>query len=421
MRGSTKDQGFSLIELLVATAVFLIVIAIAMSVIKLGQFDLNTNINVNEVQLYANAAMKFMGRDITNSGQGYLQGSPNGNVNGPLISVDAFRNVTGINLPGPNSSPNSQPLTSLVPYSRVDNLGNGTNSDAGSSDRLTVAYQDEFFAAESYTITNATTGVQISNTFFPLLRGTWQSTSTSKFFILSPSSTTVDPSNSNQNITISYDISTLRPGDLLIINYSQAVPSTTPTPIMAMVTQINGNTISFGTEPIGFNRFSAQLPLDSNGNPDQTLIFPLNRIQNGSDVTVTRIKLYTYLVDVNSHDLIRRRYTYPNSGLLGDAFINDPICQNAERLWFTYNRLVPAVPPAVIPTFTDDISEINPSTDINQVVNSLLPNLQSIRRVNITLIIRSTEIDRRNRRPAQFGIQGSFAPRNISYTNQTTS
>src|SRR5207253_10729362 len=54
--------------------------------------------------------------------------------------------------------------------------------------------------------------------------------------------------------------------------------------------------------------------------------------------------------------------------------------------------------------------------DTDQLVNVLLPSLQSIRRVNVILVLRSTEIDRRNGRPARFGIQSSFAPRNISYT-----
>src|SRR5262249_25980123 len=148
------------IEMLVTTVVFLIVIALAMSVIQLGQFDLRTNRNSNEVQQYTNAAMKFLERDITNSGQGYLQGSSTGNVNGPLLALDAFRSVTGINLPGPPASPNSQALFSVVPLGKIDNLGNGTTADNSSSDRLSVAYQDEFFPSQSYVVTLASTGEQ---------------------------------------------------------------------------------------------------------------------------------------------------------------------------------------------------------------------------------------------------------------------
>src|SRR5688572_21810144 len=120
------ESGFTLIELMIVSVVFLIVIAMAAGLVQLGQFDLRTNKNAYEVQQYTNAAMKFMERDITNSGQGYLQGSSTGSVNGPLVSTVAFRNITGIN--PPVGAPNSLPLFSLVPLGKADNLGNGATS-----------------------------------------------------------------------------------------------------------------------------------------------------------------------------------------------------------------------------------------------------------------------------------------------------
>src|SRR5262249_53301978 len=203
------------------------------------------------------------------------------------------------------------------------------------------------------------------------------------------------------NITISYNLANIRVGDIVMLTYAQALPTVTPTPALAIVTAFDTNTITFGADPLQFNKFNTAIPTDVNGNPDPLRIYPLDRILDNSDVTVTRIKLYTYLADVATHDLIRRRYTSPSSGLLGDAFINDPICENVERVRFTYNRLLPGVPPTFTPTLTDDLFEITPATDTLQVANTILPNLQGIRRINVTLVVRSSEIDRRNRQPAR--------------------
>src|SRR5262249_41879457 len=155
--------------------------------------------------------------------------------------------ITGINLPGPANSPNSQPLFSLVPYSRADDLGNGNTSDEGSSDRLTVAYQDEFFAGETYAVTKKANGHNVSTTFFPVMRGKWQASS--KRFVVSAVSTTTDPNDATQNITISYNLANIRVGDIVMLTYAQALPTVTPTPALAIVTAFDTNTITFGADP----------------------------------------------------------------------------------------------------------------------------------------------------------------------------
>ncbi|MBL8152348.1 MAG: type II secretion system protein, partial [Blastocatellia bacterium] len=45
---TNKEDGFSLVEMLVVTVVFLAVIAISLQLIKLANFDVRTSKNINE-------------------------------------------------------------------------------------------------------------------------------------------------------------------------------------------------------------------------------------------------------------------------------------------------------------------------------------------------------------------------------------
>lgn len=408
-------QGFSLVELLIATAVFLIVTAMAASLIRVANFNFGSSRSSAEVQEFARAAMKFLDTDITNSGQGYLQGEPTGTVvNGPLVSVNAFRSITGIDLAGPPASANSQALFSLVPIRGRDNLGNGTSAALGSSDRLTVAYADEFFTGgKEETIDPADPSKPLNTKELDLIRGRWQAAT--RTFTVDATTTVPDPNNPGRNLRISYSTENVRPGDIMLVSATGL-----QSPVLIMVTAVTANTLSFQVDPLNFNRFTNVPPQDPDnaGQPHPIDSYPIDRLnllQPTAIVTVARVNLNSYLVDVETRDLLRRRYTFPASGLVGDAFIDDPVCQNVERLLITYNNVVPGAAPDFTPTFSADINEIDTGDSTADLVGTLLSNLHRIRRVNVTLTVRSTEVDRRNGRPARFTLQSSFAPRNVSY------
>ncbi|MEW6733011.1 MAG: prepilin-type N-terminal cleavage/methylation domain-containing protein [Acidobacteriota bacterium] len=402
IRNRFKEDGFTLVEVLVSTLVFLIAVAIAASLVQLGSFDLRTNRSLTEVQQHARTALKFIERDVTNSGHQYLQGDAAGGVNGARISRTAFLNVTGLtNLPAnpnittPNTPANTQELFCLVPVRRRDNLGNGDTVDNGSADRLTIAYVDEFFSA------GTTTTAPDPPRNLTQFRGTWNSGS--QFYTLLP--------DSSGATTIVYSLARVRPGDIMMLSFVGE------NPVLVMVTQVDAanRRIQFqSNDPLGFNQINSPMRNRNDLNAEnQALLYPLERIPvptptEPNIITATRVNVFTYLVDNTSRELLRRTYTTTTPS----GFVNDPVCQNVERLWFSYNRVVPSAggTPPPPPTFSGEIE-----IDINNNTAELL-TLQRIRRVNVNLIVRSTEIDRRSKLPARYNLQGSFMPRNVAYS-----
>lgn len=462
------NKGFSLIELLVATSVFLIIVVLSGQLIRLASFDSQVNTNLNEVQQNARVALKFLERDITNSGDTYLIGLAGGQgLVGPTTSAEAFRSIRGtnnknmgLNLPTPGNQ--RQPLFSLLPVRRSDSLGNGaagggqTAADNGSADRLTVAYEDEFFVAGTiagldamgnptvYTTPAARNAVTAPPPGIPPVsndeefQGFWTRPTPGNpaRLTLAPRPVdTVDTATGNVNYTkIFYDVSGVRAGDIFKLSVGT-------TEVLAMVSNINpGNPanptatppfIEFATDvaQMSMNKTTTNIPTvaaiqamtQAQQNALFATLYPLDFLPvspnvpdpapNTVRINATRVLIYTYFVDPTSRDLIRRRYAYvPLGGSIGSAFVDHPVCQNVERFWVSYNLFVPANPPATTVPSLGNQTDLDPDADQNEY-NSL----QNIRRVNINLILRSTEIDRRTRKPSRFGIQASYVPRNIVY------
>jgi prepilin-type N-terminal cleavage/methylation domain-containing protein len=410
--------GFSLIELLVVAAVFLVVLGIAAQLIQLANFDVRTTRNLVDVEQQARSALKYLNRDVNNSGQGYLQGDASGGVNGPLICITTLQNLTGLAnlppLPAPIITPaNSQQFFCLVPNNKPDNLGNGAGV-MGMADRLTASYVDEFFTSGTSTVTDSTTMAIISQVTLTSFVGTWTRAARS-LNVTNPAPAPNSPM-MGQTTTVVYNINSLKPGDILLIS-----SSVLPTPILAMVSSIDtvNNKVFFADDALRFNQLTpGPAPDPTNLAPaNQAILYPLDRLIDSPPLPMpaitfnaTKVNIYSYQVDPTSRSLLRRRYTFqPNGTPVGNAFLNDPMCENVERFWFTYNSFVPGVGGGN-PTLGPDLP-IDPNADTTQYAK-----LQQIRRVNVNLIVRSMELDRRNAQPARFCLQSSFDPRNVSYS-----
>ncbi|MBI4854140.1 MAG: type II secretion system protein [Acidobacteria bacterium] len=483
MLNKKYTKGFSLIELVVTASIFLIIVVLSGQLIRLAGFDSQVNTNLNEVQQNARVALKFLERDITNNGDTYLVGLAGGQgLVGPITSIEAFQNIRGTNGKNPNTngvnagSPvptmgnRKQPLFSLLPVRRSDSLGNGANTlsaspmptpipgqtaaENGSADRLTVAYEDEFFVAgvQSTYGTNqpnaatATANMNARNAATAPTMGSPSVSNDEEFQGFwsrptpsAPAKLTLTPRRvDNTDLAglttyakVFYDVSGVRAGDIFKISNGN-------TEVLAIVSKVNQPgtdqltnppSLEFALDALKMNQTTAAIPSAATiqAMPQvarDTLLaslYPLDFLPASPDagdpapntvrVTATRVLIYTYIVDTTTRDLIRRRYTYaPSTDPLGNAFINDPVCQNVERFWLSFNLIIPANPPTTtIPTLGNE-RELDP--DATQADYT---SLQSIRRVNVNLILRSTELDRRTRQPSRVGIQASFSPRNIVY------
>jgi len=465
-------KGFSLVELLVTTVVFVIVVVLSGQLIRLANFDSQVNTNLNEVQQNSRVALKFLERDITNSGDSYLIGEAGGlGVFGPSVSLDAFEKIRGTNaammpsstLNFPIPGDKKQPLFSLFPVRRATALGNGADGggqtalENGSADQLTVAYEDEFFlAGKEQGFQNIARNMPrpFPNDMAKDLnadaefQGVWnRTTATLNLGDPDPASPAGEIFLQDQDdmgnpiyIRRTFNTSSVRPGDIFKLTGG----STSQSVILAMVSEVTATSLIFAPDIIGFNKKSSDATingiktnianintqigaldpsntaaitaLENQRNMLLSQVFPLDLLPevpgdpDGGLVTATRIKLYNYRVNPLTQDLVRRRYTYQPeaTGTLGDAFIDDPVCQNVERFWISFKLFVPAT--STDPARLSNDIELDPSTDVDDFAA-----LQNIRLVNVNLILRSTEIDRRNAQPARFGVQASFGPRNIIY------
>ena len=468
-----NTQGFSLIELVVTASVFLIVVVLSGQLIRLAGFDSQVNTNLNEVQQNARVALKFLERDITNNGDNYLIGLAGGQgLVGPITSLDAFKSIRGTNGKNsgntvPTAGNKKQPLFSLLPVRRADSLGNGsdtlstgpsptpipgqTAAENGSSDRLTVAYEDEFFVAGTETsfgtnqpnaatatanmnARNAATmpgmtAVAVNND--EEFEGFWTRSTVTLKLTPKPVDNT-DLAGVTTYTKIFYDVSSVRPGDIFKL-------SNGTTEVLAMVSQVNpagANQVTsppslvFALDALKMNQKTATLQSPAaiaamtQTDRDNYLagLFPIDFLPVSPEmadppadtvrIKATRVLIYTYRVDPLTRDLVRRRYTYAASNAaIGNAMIDDPVCQNVDRFWVSFNLIVPANPPTTTTPSLGNETDLDPDDNTKTDYG----RLQGVRRVNVNLILRSTEIDRRTLQPSRVGIQASFSPRNIVY------
>ncbi len=425
-------EGFSLIELVVTSSVFLIIVVLSGQLIRLAGFDSQVNTNLNEVQQNSRVALKFLERDITNNGDNYLVGlAGGGGLDGPLISLNAFKNIRGTNGKNggdtvPTAGNNKQPLFSLLPVRRADNLANGAASSApaqtvaenSSADRLTVAYEDEFFIAGTQTTygtsqpeatattnmnarNNATapgmTAVAVNND--EEFEGFWTRPSSTTPPILSLTPRNVNNTDLEGTTTytkIFYDVTGVKVGDIFKL-------STDTTEVLAIVSKVNQPganqltnppSLEFDLDRLTMNQANTATTIATktaqiqalnqtspsfNADRDAILnpLYPLDFLPvtpgtiepaaNTVRIKATRVLIYTYLVLPASRDLVRRHYTYAqNNKPLGDALIDDPVCQNVDRFWVSFNLIVPAKPP------TTTVSSLGNETDLDPDDNTKL-------------------------------------------------
>jgi type II secretory pathway pseudopilin PulG len=455
MQTTLRQEGFSLVEVLVATGVFLLTIALGAQVLRLANSDSQTTQNLNEVQQNARIAMKFLERDITNAGESLLQGNAGDaslGVQWPLVSRDAFLNMRGGRSTQvatlddlTNQATQSQEFPSLLPVARKDNLGNGSTVDNGSSDRLTISYRDEFIGALERDYSDSAATKQIGTTRVVEYTG-----------IMDFANRRLTLDNVDNNILANTDGTftkrtnrndELKPGDLLLVTGKGATNSDISALVMVtgfgsgfgVNTHTDVRRIDVAEEVVGFNKMRTNIT--NKPFPRQRDRFPLDRLsiddkgtiddgvstngdEEGDDTALTtltvkaiKVNVYSYFVDSTTRSLVRRRYgLVANTGMVGNSFIDDSVCQNIERLRFSFNLLVPpTTDPTPTPAKLANLVDIDPDKTNITMSQMEYERLRFIRLVNVSLALRSSEVDRRNKVPSRYALVSSFSPRNIAY------
>jgi len=360
-----KQQGFTIVELLIAIAVTLIMMTAAVMVYQRSVQVAGVVNTRAEMQAELRAATEQIVRDLNQAGTGLTIGGfplPSSATGGtdPLLACDATPMCY---------LPNSVTLTSGVLYKVIPEHQVGpTTTEA--TDAIVITYLEP--VSENPTDLNASGTAP--NWITPAQTGTVSSDGS---MITMPS--TLSPKLDDPAVGLVI-------GDLLWIQNGNGSA-------LGVVTNFDAsqNTITFGKDPLHFNQLSApvgSIPALANPNTNPA-VYP--------SVTVQRIMMVTYFIQEvdtpNGKDYRLMRQV--------DARTPTPVAEHIEDMQFTYD------------VFDDTTGTITTNaTASSGTPPTSKPN--EIRKVNMTLTARSS------RPNAQGGydrltITTSIGPQNLSY------
>jgi prepilin-type N-terminal cleavage/methylation domain-containing protein len=387
-----REQGFSLIELLVSMAIVVIVVGIA--TVSLMQAEQATQGVAYEANTQENlrAGMHFIVRDLMQAGEGIPQGGisvPNNGATSTIFRPGAFA-------PELTTFPNPAPIlpgftggflamTAIAPGSVI-------GQDAKTVDPVSGAVFDGLLKTDIINVLYADNSlVDAAGNFlysFPLIQGSPavpacnnanSGSAALQAAVFSPTglSVTIDP----LCFTMPGVTNPITVGNLIMFHNQNGTA-------LEYVTTVVGQTITFGAgDPAGLNQTGlAKGTVASLQNPGGG--FP--------PTTVTRVWLVSYYIDSTAnpqHPQLIRQVNYPGFPTV-QAAVNppQPIADNIENLTFSYDINQPG---ATYVSAGNAPTQLPPDS----------PN--QIRAVNVSLAGRSEK-------PFTFGASSEFLRNNLS-------
>lgn len=353
-----NEQGYTLLELLLAMVVFLIVTGSIYGVLRVAQQS--RSVVTEEVGLNKNVriALNLIGRDTYNAGYGYpvaenkvlLPDNKIATLLGIPVDVDTARDTVPPIIAGNNIT--------------LNNFG-GT---AGAlTDQVTFLYKDSTFNLVGSTTPTDKRVSQPLSAFAP--------DNSSGTFEISPTSGNVSLNSVN---------------DIYLI-------SAETTRILAVATGFNGTTkIQFSnSDVLGFNSSASM-----------GWIVDACKASNGQIVkgtSIYRIKMVTYFVTADG-TLTRREYANAAPTTPATSFVDSPLVYGVENFQIQYlleNGNVtnnPSAGPNGTPGDADDDQE----------------NLKAVRQIRYTINVRSTELNAAGQ-PYRTSMTSTFSTRNLGY------
>ena len=365
-----RENGFSLIELMIAMAILLVVVAGVTSALVLAQHASSEAILEASVVQNVRAGMHFVVRDLMQAGEGI---PPEG-----ISLPNTLAGVSAVNRPGTatifaNAGVSYLVLPSVVPGSGLGqaatsvnpNTGKTITAGAANTDIITVFYADNTLVD---VLGNSLNSFPIIQAAGPACNGTIAANGS--FIKLAAAC-----------FTMPGLVTPIAAGNLLLF--------TNPTgTALGYVTSVNGQTINFaGADPAGVNQ---------TGDPNNTLAV-LGAA--GQPTSVTRIWMVTYYVDSTTNAAcpqLIRQVNNPGFPAAAPANPPQPIAECIESLGITYDITSSTDPAGTYPLGAGDApTPVAPDT------------ASQIRAVNVFLAGRS-EV------PFLMGTNHSFVRNNIS-------
>lgn len=384
-----RQNGFSLIELMVAIAITVTIVGGAMS--ALYQAQKSTQIVASQANTQDNlrAGMHFIVRDLTQAGEGIPQGG---------ISIPNNGIVSNINRPGTAITfpTNYVALPPIVPGSQIGQLATSVNPSTNAvltgiaTDVINVMYADN-------TLVDGTALQHATNTY-PVFQANPPGPACNGVISPTGAFVTLDAN----CFTMPGAAQPISVGNLIMFHNANGTA-------LEYVTGVNGQTINFaGGDPAGLNQ---------TGKASGTVSNLQNAGGGFPPTTVTRVWMVSYYIDTATNPAkpqLIRQVNYPNYPA-GNAAANPPtvVADVIENLGFSYN-----ITASVDPVGTYPLGAGNAPTPI-------LPDTPTqIRAVNVFLAGRSEYTYSYGKTPQYMrnNLTTQVCPRSLSFTNlfQTT-
>ncbi len=352
-----NQQGFSILELIIAMVLFLIITGAVYGLLEVGRIDRNRSSRRADILKNARVAIHLIGRDALNSGLGYHK-------IGGIVPDDYLSSKIKVPVDGDETK---DLLTAVVCGNNIfpNNLLTDTTAR---TDTIAFAFRDLDF--------NAGNVIELKSVDSPVGQ---------------PSIARVQTkSATGAAMTSAYDLY------LLESNISQ---------IAVMATATNQtNEITFApTDPLGIN-----LPLNGTGKNSSLMRACVDSDDEDctsySFAALKRFFLVTYKVKEDG-TLVRTIYGNNKDALASEQIQEQPLAYNVEDLQFKYvlsnGRVTenPAWGTDNLPGTADDDPK-----DFNLV-----------RQLTVTIKVQSTEIDEKTGLPERVTLNATFGTRNLEY------
>lgn len=363
-REKNAEDGFSLLELLVSIAIFLIVTGSIFGLMEITRIDRNRASRRSDTLKNARAAIHLIGRDAFNAGLSYnlIGGSaPEGFLAtrlGIAADVNTKRDILSSIVSGNNLNTNT-----LLPNN-------------GKTDLITFAYRDmDFNDGDKISLKGAQAAADAPTT----------------------ASVTTDPK------TITTDTTKIQPAknDLYLVETADGVQVA----VMATRIDLPNNKIEFATgDPLGINQSF------TGSGESGSLLKPCNPPTVTTYCTnyAASLKRFNWIsYKINSEGtLIRTVYGNNRSGTTAaDQIQEQPLAYGIQNMQVRY----------VLEdgTVTDD-----PAAGPDKVLGTgddLPLNLNLVRQITVTMSVQSNENDEQTKTPETVTVSATFSTRNLEY------
>lgn len=353
--GKKSQQGFSLVEMLVAVVIFLIVTGAIFGLLQVGRIDGNRASRRSDMLKNARTALHLIGRDALNAGLSYHQ-------SGAIVPDNFLSTRLGI----PNDADNERDtLTSVIAGNNL--FTNNINPDTTvRTDMVSFAFRDMSFNGAN---TISLTGVTSST-------GTPQTAQLA----------TVAGQAASASV---YDLYLVESGSSQVAVMASAVPNTS---------RID---ISPG-DPLGLNQ-----ALNGSGVNASLLKRCTSTVTQECTTYGASVKRFSWVAYKVKPDGTLVRLTFGNNTgrPAAEQLQEQPLAYNVQNLQFRY-------------VLEDGTITENPSAGpdgISGTSDDEMADLNLIRQITVTLQVESTERDEQTGKYPVITLSGTFSIRNLEY------